>query len=69
MSKFKITLFVILILLLALGWYVSTGHFSEGERAGTALFAVTVRSTVGFGDTWFRDCKSDFADITRLPFR
>ncbi len=35
MSKFKIFSIVFLILLVVIGWYISTGYFSSGERAGT----------------------------------
>lgn len=35
MGKFKITLIILLILTLLVGWYVSTGYYSKGERAGT----------------------------------
>lgn len=35
MGKFKISLLVIILLLLAVGWYVSAGYYSKGERAGT----------------------------------
>jgi hypothetical protein len=35
MGKFKITLIILLVLLLAVGWYVSAGYYSKGERAGT----------------------------------
>lgn len=35
MSKFKITLIVLLVITLLAGWYVSTGYYSKGERAGT----------------------------------
>jgi hypothetical protein len=33
--KFKITLLIILLLLIAVGYYLTTGHYSTGERAGT----------------------------------
>ena len=33
--KFRIFLLVLLAILLAAFWYVSTGYFSSGERAGT----------------------------------
>jgi hypothetical protein len=33
--KLKITLIIVLILLALVGWYISTGYFSTGERAGT----------------------------------
>ncbi|MDP5120902.1 MAG: hypothetical protein NWQ46_04870 [Spirosomaceae bacterium] len=35
MGKFKITLIIILVLTLLAGYYVSTGYYSKGERAGT----------------------------------
>lgn len=35
MRKFKITLIVLLIFTLLVGWYVSSGYYSKGERAGT----------------------------------
>jgi hypothetical protein len=35
MGKFKITLLVLLVIMLVIGWYVSTGYYSKGERAGT----------------------------------
>jgi hypothetical protein len=35
MGRFKITLLILLVLLLAVGWYVSAGYYSKGERAGT----------------------------------
>ncbi len=35
MGKFKITLIVLLIITLLVGWYVSSGYYSKGERAGT----------------------------------
>lgn len=35
MGKFKITLLILLLLILAIGWYVSAGYYSKGERAGT----------------------------------
>lgn len=35
MGKFKISFLVIVLLLLAVGWYVSAGYYSKGERAGT----------------------------------
>lgn len=33
--KLKITFFIIFIILGLLGWYIGTGYFSSGERAGT----------------------------------
>jgi len=33
--KLKITLFIILIILGLVAWYIGTGYFSSGERAGT----------------------------------
>ncbi len=33
--KFRIFLIIFLLLLIAAGWYISTGYFSSGERAGT----------------------------------
>lgn len=33
--KFKITLFIILLLLIGVGYYLTAGHYSRGERAGT----------------------------------
>ncbi|MCR9064213.1 MAG: hypothetical protein NXI00_09620 [Cytophagales bacterium] len=33
--KFRISLFIILLILIAAFWYISTGYFSSGERAGT----------------------------------
>jgi hypothetical protein len=35
MSKFRIFLFVILLLIVGIGWYISAGSYSDGERAGT----------------------------------
>lgn len=35
MGKFKIFLIILLVLLLAAGWFISTGYYSTGERAGT----------------------------------
>ncbi len=35
MSKFKIFLVVFFLLLLGVLWFVSTGYYSSGERAGT----------------------------------
>lgn len=35
MSKFKVFLVVFLLLFLAVFWYVATGHYSSGDRAGT----------------------------------
>lgn len=35
MGKFKITLLILLLLIVAIGWYVSAGYYSKGERAGT----------------------------------
>lgn len=35
MGKFKIFLIILLVLLLAVGWFISTGYYSSGERAGT----------------------------------
>lgn len=35
MGRFKITLLILLILFVAVGWYVSAGYYSKGERAGT----------------------------------
>lgn len=35
MTKFRIFLIVFLLIFLAIGWYVSTGYYSKGERAGT----------------------------------
>ena len=31
----KLILFIVLLLLAFVGWYISTGYFSSGERAGT----------------------------------
>jgi hypothetical protein len=33
--KFKITLFIILALLVGVGYYLTAGYYSKGERAGT----------------------------------
>jgi hypothetical protein len=33
--KFRIILFIILAVLIGAFWYISTGYFSSGERAGT----------------------------------
>ncbi len=33
--KLKITLFIVLIILGLVAWYIGTGYFSSGERAGT----------------------------------
>lgn len=33
--KFRIFLIVLLVLLIGIFWYISTGYFSSGERAGT----------------------------------
>jgi hypothetical protein len=33
--KFKITLLIILLLLIGVGYYLTAGHYSTGERAGT----------------------------------
>lgn len=33
--KLRITLLVILLALIAIFWYISTGYYSSGERAGT----------------------------------
>jgi hypothetical protein len=33
--KFKITLFIILGLLIGVGYYLTAGYYSKGERAGT----------------------------------
>jgi hypothetical protein len=33
--KFKVTLLIILLLLLAVGYYLTAGYYSKGERAGT----------------------------------
>ena len=35
MSKFKVFSFLFLVLLIAIFWYVATGHYSSGDRAGT----------------------------------
>lgn len=35
MSKFKIFLVVFFVLLLGVLWFISTGYYSSGERAGT----------------------------------
>ncbi|HLO42698.1 MAG TPA: hypothetical protein VK175_00120 [Leadbetterella sp.] len=31
----KLILIIVLLLLVLIGWYISTGYFSSGERAGT----------------------------------
>ncbi len=33
--KFRIFLVIFFLILLGIGWYISTGYFSSGERAGT----------------------------------
>lgn len=33
--KLKITLFIILLLLIGVGYYLTAGYYSKGERAGT----------------------------------
>ncbi len=33
--KFKITLLIILVLLIGVGYYLTAGYYSKGERAGT----------------------------------
>jgi len=35
MSKFKVFSFLFLVVLIAIFWYVATGHYSSGDRAGT----------------------------------
>ncbi len=35
MGRVKITLIVLLVFFVAVGWYVSAGYYSKGERAGT----------------------------------
>ena len=35
MSKFKVFFVIFLLVLVAIFWYVATGHYSSGDRAGT----------------------------------